>query len=61
MRKDKEIVMEIKNALQYPRTILELMAEKDFDKAEISSSKIKDSLKAFDGAVRLLNELAGWN
>lgn len=57
-----EIIAEIKNKLQYPKTTLEILIElKAGKRKRIPEEFIKDALKAIDQAVRLLNKLAEWN
>jgi hypothetical protein len=61
-KKDKkEIIAEIKNKLQYPKTTLEVLLElKAGKRKRMPEEFIKDALKAIDQAVRLLNKLAEW-
>ena len=57
----EEAVAEIKNALQYPKTTLEILRElKAGRRKNIPDEFIDDALKAIDDAVRILNKLAGW-
>lgn len=61
-KKDKkELIAEIKNKLQYPKTTLEILKElKTGKRKRMPEEFIEDALKAIDQAVRLLNKLAGW-
>ena len=63
MKKDnQEIIAEIKNALQLPKTTLELLLElKNGQRKNIPPEFIEDALKALADAVRLLNKLAKWH
>lgn len=57
----EEAVAEIKNALQYPKTTLEILREvKAGKRKNLPDEFIEDALKAIDDAVRILNKLAGW-
>lgn len=57
----EEAVAEIKNALQYPKTTLEILRElKAGRRKNLPDEFIDDALKAIDDAVRILNKLAGW-
>lgn len=57
----EEAVAEIKNALQYPKTTLEVLRElKAGKRKRFPDEFIDDALKAIDDAVRILNKLAGW-
>ena len=60
MKIDKEIIAEIKNALQYPTTLLEMMNTEGFNRNDVSDYMIDDCLKAIRKVVKLLNKLAGW-
>ncbi len=57
---NKEIIAEIKNTLQYPHTILEIMSGKDAAKNRIPRYCIEDALKEVKQVVKQLNKLAGW-
>jgi len=57
----EEAVAEVKNALQYPKTTLEILREvKAGKRKNLPDEFIDDALKAIDDAVRILNKLAGW-
>lgn len=57
----EEAVAEVKNALQYPKTTLEILREvKSGKRKNLPDEFIDDALKAIDDAVRILNKLAGW-
>jgi len=57
----EEAVAEVKNALQYPKTTLEILREvKAGKRKNLPDEFIEDALKAIDDAVRILNKLAGW-
>lgn len=57
----EETVAEIKNALQYPKTTLEILREiKASRRKNLPNEFIDDALKAIDDAVRILNNLADW-
>ncbi len=57
----EEAIAEVKNALQYPKTTLEILRElKAGRRKNLPDEFIDDALKAIDDAVRILNKLAGW-
>jgi len=57
----EEAVAEVKNALQYPKTTLEILREvKAGKRKNLPDEFIDDALKAIDDAVCILNKLAGW-
>ncbi|MDD5736692.1 MAG: hypothetical protein PHH20_00180 [Candidatus Omnitrophica bacterium] len=57
----EEAVAEVKNALQYPKTTLEILREvKTGKRKNLPDEFIDYALKAIDEAVRILNKLAGW-
>jgi len=57
----EEAVAEVKNALQYPKTTLEILREvKSGKRKNLPDEFIDDALKAIEDAVRILNKLAGW-
>ena len=57
----EEAVAEIKNALQYPKTTLQILREiKAGRRKSLPDEFIEEALKAIDDAVRILNKLAGW-
>ena len=57
----EEAVAEVKNALQYPKTTLEILRElKAGRRKNLPDEFIDDALKAIDDAVRILNKLTGW-
>ncbi len=60
MDRNREIVADIKNKLQYPMTTLELIAKKGIDRNKIPREFFEDALTALRQTVRLLNKLAGW-
>ncbi len=55
------MIAEIKNALQYPHTILEIMSAEDSSKNRVSRYCIADALKEIKHVVKQLNKLAGWD
>jgi transcriptional/translational regulatory protein YebC/TACO1 len=60
-KNNQEIIAEIKNALQLPKTTLELVMElKSGKRKRIPPEFIEDALKAINDAVKLLNKLARW-
>ena len=61
MKEKREIIADIKNSLQYPQTVLEIMRDRGLRRKEISPSVVDDALRALGEAVRILNELANWN
>ena len=57
----EEAIAEVKNALQYPKTTLEILRElKAGRRKNLPDEFIDDALKAIDDAVRILNKLSGW-
>lgn len=57
----EEAIAEFKNALQYPKTTLEILRElKAGRRKNLPDEFIDDALKAIDDAVRILNKLSGW-
>ena len=61
-KNNHEIIAEIKNALQLPKTTLELVLEfKCGNRKRIPPEFIEDALKAINDVVKLLNKLASWN
>jgi len=62
MRQDtNKIIADIKNALQLPKTTLELWRElRTGQRKRMPPEFIEDALKSLDRAVRLLDILAGW-
>ena len=55
---DKENILDIKNALQYPKTVLEIMLEKKIYKGRFPEYFLTDALNAIKRIVRLLNKMA---
>lgn len=60
MKAEREAIADIKNALQHPQTILEIMKDKRGNQNKIPIEDVDNGLKAIRRAVRLLNKLAKW-
>ena len=57
---DEKLIAEIKNKLQLPKTVLDLIAIKEIKGGEVSKELVEDSIKVIDEIVKLLNKLAKW-
>lgn len=60
MKDNKHTIADIKNALQNPLTLIELMKNKRVDRNNILMEFVDDGIKAIKKSVRLLNKLARW-
>ena len=58
MKKNENVVAHIKNKLQYPRSVLEVLLKQ---KNVYVKEDIRTSVEELNVAVTLLNDLVGWN
>lgn len=58
---NKEVIAEIKNSLQYPKTVLEIILEKKIYQNHFPEYFLTDALKAINKIVKQLNKLANFD
>lgn len=58
--KNKHTIAEIKNQLQFPKTLIEIMMEENVNRNNVPIEFFDDATKAINKIVRLLNKLAKW-
>lgn len=60
MKDNKHTIADIKNALQNPLILIELMKDKNVARNKIPIEFVDDGIRAIKQSVRLLNKLAKW-